>query len=118
MRKISTIKFVPRDPIKPIFAINLSPAIHTIIQEIENEEERLRLIRSALKIDPKRIIALNKIISGKDKNGTIVVIFDYIYDKIIPKYTVPYNEDGVFKFKIFEFDFNQDINVEKILTQI
>jgi len=111
---MSTIKFVPRDPIKPIFAIKLSPTIHRVLETISEEEKKMELIKKVLKINPKRVIALKSILD-KDNPGTMVVLFDYIYDIIMPKIEIPYNEDGVFTFKIYDIDFNKEINIEELL---
>ncbi len=114
---MSTIKFIPRDPIKPIFAIKTSPTLHKVLDTLSDEKEKLNLVKNVLGINPKRVVGLKNVLDEKKNNGTIVIIYDYIYEKIMPKYDIPCDEDGFFKFKIYDMDFNTDINIEDLLKR-
>ena len=114
---MSTIKFIPRDPIKPIFAIKLSPTLFKVLNTFSDEAKKLELLKYVLGIDPKRVIGLKNILDENKNNGAIVIIYDYIYEKIVPKYDIPCDENGVFKFKIYDIDFNRDINLEDLLKK-
>jgi hypothetical protein len=115
---MSTIKFIPKDPIKPIFAIKLSPTFHKILETISNEERKIELVKKVLNINSKRVISLKIILDENQNYGTMIVIFDYIYEHIMPKIEIPFNEDGSFQFKIFDIDFNKEINIENLLKKI
>lgn len=114
---MSTIKFIPRDPIKPIFAIKISPTLSKVLYTILDEEEKLNLIKNVLGINSKRIIGLKSVLDENKNSGTIVIIYDYIYEKIMPKYDIPSDDKGFFKFKIYDMDFNTDINIEDLLKK-
>jgi len=114
---MNIIKFIPRDPIKPIFAIKISPTLHKVLNTIPDGKKKLDLIKNVLGINPKRIIGLKNILDENKNNGAIVIIYDYIYEKIMPKYDIPCDENGFFKFKIYDMDFNTDINIESLLKK-
>ncbi|MCK5780454.1 MAG: hypothetical protein KAH04_05505 [Psychrilyobacter sp.] len=115
---MSTLKFRGRDPIKPLFAIKVSPTMHKVLETIPDDEDKINLIKTSLDINPKRVVGLKYIVDGEKNNGTIVVLFDYIYEHISPKFEIPFDEDGTFKFKIYDVDFNKPINIEKILKKL
>ena len=114
---MSTINFIPRDPIKPLFAIKISPTLHKVLNTIFEDKEKLKLLRNVLGINPKRVIGLKNVLDENKNNGAIVIIYDYIYEKIVPKYDIPCDENGFFKFKIYDIDFNKDINIESLLKK-
>jgi len=114
---MNTIKFIPRDPIKPIFAIKISPTLNKVLDTLTDEEERLNLIKIVFGINPKRVVGLKNVLDENKNNGTIVIIYDYIYEKIMPKYDIPCDDNGFFKFKIYDMDFNTDINIENLLKK-
>jgi len=114
---MNTIKFIPRDPIKPIFAIKISPTLNKVLNTLPDEGERLNLIKIVLGINPKRVVGLKNVLDENKNNGTIVIIYDYIYEKIMPKYDIPCDDNGFFKFKIYDMDFNTDINIENLLKK-
>jgi hypothetical protein len=115
---MSTIKFIPKDPIIPIFAIKLSPTLHKILETISNENEKLELVKKVLEINPKRVIALKTILDEKQNSGTMIVLFDYIFEHIMPKIDIPFDDNGTFKFKIYDMDFNKEINIENLLKKV
>lgn len=114
---MSKIKFIPRDPIKPIFAIKISPTLGKVLDTLPDEGKRLCLIKTVLGIDPKRVVGLKNVLDENKNNGTIVIIYDYIYEKIMPKYDIPCDDNGFFKFKIYDMDFNTNINIEDLLKK-
>ena len=77
----------------------------------------MEIKKKVLDIDPKRVVALKQILDGDQQNGTMVVLFDYIYELLMPKVEIPHNEDGSFKFKVYDIDFNKDIHIEKLLKK-
>jgi len=115
---MSTIKFIPKDPIKPIFAIKLSPTLHKILDTISRENEKLELVKKVLEINPKRVVALKTILDEEQKSGTMVVLFDYIFEHIMPKIDIPFDDSGTFEFKIYDMDFNKEIDIESLLKKI
>ncbi|MGB6127602.1 MAG: hypothetical protein WBG30_02535 [Psychrilyobacter sp.] len=114
---MNTIKFIPRDPIKPLFAIKISPTLQKVLNTLFDEKEKLNLLKNVLGINPKRVVGLKNVLDEKKNNGTIVIIYDYIYEKIMPKYDIPCDNNGFFKFKIYDMDFNTDINIESLLNK-
>ena len=114
---MSKIKFIPRDPIKPIFAIKISPTLSKVLDTLLDEKEKLDLLKNVLRIDPKRVIGLKNVLDENKNNGTIVIIYDYIYENIMPKYDIPSDDKGFFKFKIYDMDFNTNINIEDLLKK-
>lgn len=114
---MNTIKFIPRDPIKPLFAIKISPTLQKVLNTLFDEKEKLNLLKNVLGINPKRVVGLKNVLDEKKNNGTIVIIYDYIYEKIMPKYDIPCDDNGFFKFKIYDMDFNTDINIESLLNK-
>ncbi|MEI6856002.1 hypothetical protein [Psychrilyobacter sp.] len=114
---MNKIKFIPRDPIKPIFAIKISPTLSKVLATLLDGKERLNLLKNVLGIDPKRVIGLKNVLDENKNNGTIVIIYDYIYEKIMPKYDIPSDDKGFFKFKIYDMDFNTNINIEDLIKK-
>jgi len=114
---MNKIKFIPRDPIKPIFALKISPTLSKVLNTLLDEKEKLNLLKNVLGIDPKRVIGLKNVLDENKNNGTIVIIYDYIYEKIMPKYDIPCDDKGFFKFKIYDMDFNTNINIEDLLKK-
>lgn len=114
---MNTIKFIPRDPIKPLFAIKISPTLQKVLNTLFDEKVKVNLLKNVLGINPKRVVGLKNVLDEKKNNGTIVIIYDYIYEKIMPKYDIPCDDNGFFKFKIYDMDFNTDINIESLLKK-
>ena len=112
---MSAIKFIPKDPIKPLFAIKVSPTLHKILETIVEESKRVSLTKEVLGINPKRVVGLKNILDENKNNGTMVIIYNYIYKRIAPKYDIPCDNKGIFQFKIYDVDFNRDINIEDLL---
>ena len=115
---MTVIKFIPKNPIEPIFAIKLSPTLHKVLETLPDENTKLELVKKVLEINPKRVVALKTILDENENYGTMVVIFDYIYQHLLPKYEIPFNEDGSFPFKIYDIDFNKEIKIENLLKKI
>jgi len=115
---MNTIKFRGKDPIKPLFAIKVSPTFHKVLETISEENDKLNLVKKVFEIHPKRVIGLKYIVDSNKSNGTIIVLFDYIYKHIPPKIDIPFSEDGTFQFKIYDIDFNATINIEDILKTL
>ena len=115
---MSRIKFIPKDPIKPLFAIKISSTLHKVLGTIIEENKKISLIKEVLGINPKRFIKLKNVLDENKNDGTIVIIYNYIYKRVIPKYDIPCDDKGVFQFKIYDIDFNKDINIEGLLKKI
>ena len=111
---MGVVQFVPRRGIEPIFAIKLSPTLSLVIQEME-EEAGKKLLKKVLGVNNKRVVALKQVEDSQGNMGHILILYDYIYNKIEPKVSVPQTEDGFFNFKIYQLDFNRTINLENII---
>lgn len=114
---MNKIKFIPREPIKPMFAIKVSPTLSKVLDIFSDEKEKLKLLKSVLGINPKRVIGLKNVLDEHKNNGTIIIIYDYIYEKMMPKIDIPSDDKGFFKFKIYDIDFNTNINIEELLKK-
>jgi len=108
------VKFVPREGIKPIFAVKLSPSLSKIIQDMDYEQGK-KLLKTVLNVKEKRVVNLKQVEDGQGNFGHIFILYDYIYNKIEPKVAIPQTEEGYFDFKIYQLDFNRAINLENII---
>lgn len=111
---MAVIKFVPKKGIEPLFAVKLNPAFTKLIIEMENAEAE-RYMKFALNIDPRRMINIKEVEDAQGNLGHILILYDYIYKEKRPKVAVPQTEDGYFDFRIYQLDFNKDINIENII---
>jgi acetylornithine deacetylase/succinyl-diaminopimelate desuccinylase-like protein len=111
---MAVIKFVPKKGIEPIFAVKLNPAFTKLIANLEDEDAEKHM-KAALNINPKRMINIKEVEDAQGNLGYILILYDYIYKEKRPKSVVPQTEDGYFDFRIYQLDFNKDINIENII---
>lgn len=111
---MAIVKFVPKKGVEPIFAVKLNPAFTKLIVSMTTEEAENSL-KTALNINPKRMINIKEVEDAQGTLGHIVILYDYIYKEKRPKAAVPQTEDGYFDFRIYQLDFNKDINIENII---
>ncbi len=114
---MSILEFLPKHEIEPLFGIKLCHSLHKISDYIE-EEKFEYMVKHALGIDSKRLIKLKKVEDANGETGTVIILYDYIYKTNKPKVSIPQNEKGYFDFKIYELNFNQEINIEKLIKQL
>ncbi|NLK62366.1 MAG: hypothetical protein GX287_02850 [Fusobacteria bacterium] len=111
---MSIIKFTPKKPVKPLFAIKLPPIINKICSFLDEKEMELAL-KVALKIDASRMIAVIPVSDIEGNDASILVLFDFKYRLKKPKYVIPETEMGFFDFRIYDIDFNKNIDLEKFI---
>lgn len=92
----------------------MPPTVNKICDFLENEEIE-DVLKASLKISSKRLVALKVVEDLKGNKGRILIIYDYKYKKRKPKISIPHNQNGFFDFKIYEIDFNKDIDLEKFI---
>ncbi len=111
---MSVVEFVPKKPIDPLFAIKLPPAVSKICESFQ-EPELEDVLKKALKISEERLVHLKTVEDLKGNLGIIFIIYDYKYRLKKPKISIPQTENGFFNFRIYEIDFNKDIDLEKFI---
>lgn len=111
---MAVVQFVPRRGIEPLFAVKLSPTLSKVVQDL-SEADAKSLLKRVLNVEKKRVVNLKQVEDAQGNLGHIFILYDYIYNKIEPRVTVPQTEDGYFDFKIYQLDFNRVINLENII---
>jgi len=114
---MTLINFMPNHPLQPIFAVKLCPTMHKLITSLPNLEGE-KLARESLGIKEKRIVQLVPVKDNLGREGTILVVYDYFFEKKVPTLDIPQNDDGSFNFKIYDIDFNQEIELENLLQHL
>lgn len=112
---MAIMEFTPRNPIKPLFGIKLAPVLQRICEDFEIEDAEALLV-DALKVDTNRLIQLKRVEDASGNFGMVLVIYDFIYKTKKPLISLP-EKDGFFDFKIYELDFNKDIDIEWLIDQ-
>lgn len=113
---MSVVEFVPKEPLKPLFAIKLAPFFFRIHSGLSFDQFE-KIVKEALNIDENRLLDFH---SAEDKLGNrylMMIIFNYKYRHKKPSINLP-EKDGFFDFDIFDVDFNMDIDIEEIIKKI
>ncbi len=114
---MSVLEFLPKHEIEPLFGIKLCPPLHKMSDYID-ENQFEDLLKHAMGIKQKRLIKLKRVEDVNGEIGTVVIVYDYVYKTNKPKISIPQDEKGFFDFKIYELNFNQEINLEKIIDKL
>ena len=112
---MSIIKFQKKEEPKILFGIKLPEVVKNLSYEIKNKEIFLKVLRETFHIEKDRFL---KSVSARDLKGNdtlILVIFDNFYSKK-NMFKIDYKIEE-FDFQIYEFDYNLEVNIEKIIEQ-
>ena len=112
---MAVIKFQKKEEPEILFGIKLPEIVKNLFYEIKNKDRFIEILKETFNIKKDRVL---KIVNARDLKGNdtlIIVIFDNFYTKRNKsKFNVEIEE---FNFKIYEFDYNLEVNVEKIIEQ-
>lgn len=111
---MAIVEFSPNKPIKPLFAVKLSPILQRLTEFLD-EEESEDVLKRLLGIDVERFVKLQEIEDSLGSRGILLIIFDYMLKNKEPKYELS-NEEGFFNFGIYNIDLNKDIDLEKVIA--
>lgn len=112
---MSIMEFSPNPLIKPLFGIKLSPVLQRVCESVEAERAE-NLMLDVMKINSHRVIQLKKVEDVSGNFGMILIIYNHIYIHKKPETQIP-EKDGFFDFKIYELDFNKDIDIEFLIEE-
>ena len=112
---MAIVEFKKREEPEILFGIKVPEIVKNLSYEIRNKERFTEILRETFNIKKDRFI---KMVNARDLKGNdtlIIVIFDNFYTKRnMWKFDFEIEE---FNFKIYEFDYNLEVNVEKIIEQ-
>ncbi|ADO83764.1 hypothetical protein [Ilyobacter polytropus] len=114
---MSVVHFVPKGNLNPIFGVRLCPAFHRLLDIIDDKRGET-FIKKALNIQKDRAIKFKGFTDKMGKSGTIVVVYDYFNGSENPKLVVPETSDGYFDFKIYDVDYNKEVDIENLIEKI
>ena len=113
---MAIIKFKKREEPKILFGIKLPLIATNFYKEIKNKKTGLEIIRDTLNIADGRLINIVDVRDANDNPASVLVIYDnFVNAKEIMKMNL---EIEVFDFNIFEFDYNNKVNIEEVIETI
>lgn len=114
---MTVLTFSPRGDILPVFGVRLCPVLNKLIENLDDKRAE-EYIKKLLKIKKDRAIKFKNYTDNREKRGTLVIIYDYFHGSHSPKLLIPETDDGYFNFKIYDVDFNTDVDLEKLIERI
>ena len=112
---MAIVEFKKREEPEILFGIKVPEIVKSLSYEIKNKDRFIEILKETFNIKKDRVL---KIVNARDLKGNdtlIIVIFDNFYTKRNKsKFNVEIEE---FNFKIYEFEYNLEVNVEKIIEQ-
>ena len=113
---MAVIKFKKREEIKILFGIKLPSIVTEFYKESKNKKRAYEIIRNTLNIADGRLINIVDVRDAYDNPASVLVIYDnFVTEREILKMDL---EIEVFDFNIFEFDYNNKINIEDVIKRI
>ena len=114
---MTILKFSPQGDILPILGVRLCPILNKLIDGLD-EKRSEDYIKKLLKIKKDRALKFKGYTDNRERRGTLVIIYDYFHGNHNPRLLVPETEDGYFNFKIYDVDFNTEVDIEKLIERI
>ena len=85
-------------------------------KEIKNKKAAYDIVKNTFNINQHRLINLVDVLDGESNHALVLVIYDYFVNG---KERMKLNLDiEVFDFNIFEFDYNNKIDIEDVIKRI
>lgn len=113
---MAIIKFKKREEPEILFGIKLPSIAVDLSKEIKNKKKVYEIIRNTLNIADGRLINIVDVRDAYDNLASVLVIYDnFVTEREILKMDL---EIEVFDFNIFEFDYNNKINIEDVIKRI
>ena len=114
---MAVIKFKKRE--EPIieFGIRLPRIVYNLMSEIKNKKKAEEIVRETFNVNKNRLINIVEARDATDDVAMILVVYKNIMasEKDLHEFDL---EEMDFNFNIFEFDFNMEIDVEKVIKDI
>ena len=114
---MAVIKFKKRE--EPIieFGIRLPRIVYNLMSEIKNKKKAEEIVRETFNVNKNRLINIVEARDATDDVAMILVVYKNIMasEKDLHKFDLEVMD---FNFIIFEFDFNMEIDVEKVIKDI
>ncbi len=114
---MSIVHFIPNGNFTPIFGVRLCPSLHRLLDNIDDKRGEA-FIKKIINIQKDRAIKFKGFTDKHGKSGTIVIIYDYFHGSGNPKLIVPETEDGYFDFKIYDVDYNKEVDIENLIEKV
>lgn len=113
---MTVIEFKKRKEPEILFGIKLPSIAMNFYKEIKNKKTAYDIVKSTFNINQNRLINLVDVLDGESNHALILVIYDYFTNG---KERMKLNlEIEVFDFNIFEFDYNNKIDIEDVIKRI
>ena len=114
---MTVVNFSPLGDILPVFGIRLCPVLNKLVEGFDDKRAE-EYIKKLLKIKKDRAIKFKTYTDNRDKRGILVIVYDYFHGSHSPRLLIPETEEGYFNFKIYDVDFNTDVDLEKLIDRI
>jgi hypothetical protein len=114
---MTVVHFVSKGNLTPIFGVRLCPVIHRLLDNIDEKRGEV-FIKKILNIQKERAVKFRGFTDKHGNNGTIIIIYDYFHESENPKLIIPETEDGYFDFKIYDVDYNKEVDIENLIGKI
>ena len=110
---MAVIEFKKLEEPEILFGIKLPEIVKNLAYEIKNKERLTDILKETFNIKKDRYVKIVSAKDLKDRETFILVIFEGFYTKrSILRYDFEIED---FNFKIYEFDYNLEIDVENII---
>lgn len=114
---MTVVNFSPKGDIFPILGIRLCPVLNKLLDGLDERRAETQ-VKKLLNIKKERAIKFKGFSDSQDKRGTLVIVYEYFNDSHNPRLLIPETKDGYFNFKIYDVDYNSDVDLEKLITRI
>lgn len=114
---MTIVKFSPQGDVLPVLGVRLCPILNKLIEGLDDKRSE-DYIKKLLKIKKDRAIKFKGYTDNRERRGTLVIVYDYFHGSHSPKLIVPETEDGYFNFKIYDVDFNTEVDLERLIERI
>ncbi|RRD41039.1 hypothetical protein EII29_00900 [Leptotrichia sp. OH3620_COT-345] len=113
---MAIIKFKKREEPEILFGIKLPLIATNFYREIKNKKQAYEIIRDTFNIADGRLINIVDVRDANDNPALVLVVYNnFVTEREKMKMDL---EIEVFDFSIFEFDYNNKIDVEDVITRI
>ncbi len=113
---MTVIEFKRRKEPEILFGIKLPSIAMNFYKEIKNKKAAYDIVKNTFNINQHRLINLVDVLDGESNHALVLVIYDYFVNG---KERMKLNLDiEVFDFNIFEFDYNNKIDIEDVIKRI
>lgn len=113
---MAIIQFKKREEAEILFGIKLPLIVMNFYKETKNKKRAYEILRETFNIDQNRLINVVDVRDGNNNPAIVLVVYNnFVTEKEKMKMNL---EIETFDFNIFEFDYNNKIDIESVIEKV